>query len=86
MTVKWSNSTIFGIVLNRFWKLAICHRIHSKPEALHDHVVTNLLEVVTQLDDWGGIEHTSFVQDELTVFERVDIALDQQQVRATLYW
>ena len=47
--------------------------------------VTDLLEVVTQLDDWGGIEHTSFVQNELTMLERVDIALDQQQVGTTLH-
>ena len=25
VTVRWSSSTIFGIVLNRFWKLAIYH-------------------------------------------------------------
>ena len=55
-------------------------RLHNRAR------VPNLLEVVTQLDDWSGIKHPSFVQDELTVLERVDIALDEQQVRATLYW
>lgn len=47
--------------------------------------VSNLLEVVTQFDHWGGVEHTSFIQDELSVLERVDIALDEQQVRTTLH-
>lgn len=44
----------------------------------------NLLEVVTQLNDRGGIEHAGFIQDEPTMLERVDIALDKQQIRTTL--
>ena len=47
---------------------------------------SNLLEVVTQFDHWGRVEHAGFIQDKLAVLERVDIALDQQQVRAALDW
>ena len=60
-------------------------RLPSARSFARSRQVTNLLEVVTQLDDWGGIKHTGFIQDELTMLERVDIALDQQQVRATLH-
>ena len=45
----------------------------------------DLLEVVTELNNGRGIEHTLRVDDELTVLERVDVALDEKQVRAALH-
>jgi hypothetical protein len=42
-------------------------------------------EVVTQLDDRGGVKHASFIQDKLTMLKQVDVALDEQKVRATLH-
>lgn len=43
-----------------------------------------LLEVVTQLDNRCGLEHSVFVDDQPTMTERVDVTLDQKQVRAAL--
>jgi hypothetical protein len=36
----------------------------------------NLFKVVTQLDDRRSVEHSGLVEDELSVFEGVDVALD----------
>jgi len=36
----------------------------------------NLLEMITQFDDWGRLEHPLLVDDELTMRERVDVTLD----------
>ena len=44
----------------------------------------DLLEVVTELDDRSGLEHALRVDDELTVLQRVDVALDKQKIGATL--
>jgi len=46
----------------------------------------NLLEVITQLDNGRSLEHPSLVDDELAVRERVDITLDQEEIRAALDW
>jgi len=79
----------FHNLWNRFESLLEVGNLPSCPHSASSPArscrATNLLEVVAQLDHWGGIKHTGFVQDELTVLERIDIALDQQQVRATLY-
>ena len=45
----------------------------------------DLLEVVAELDHRRGLEHTLWVDDELAVLERVDVTLDEQQVRAALH-
>lgn len=43
-----------------------------------------LLEVVTKLDNWDGLEHPGLIQDELAIAQGVDIALDEEEVRARL--
>jgi hypothetical protein len=40
----------------------------------------DLFEVVTKLDHGGCLEHPAFVQDELTVLQRVNVTLDEEQV------
>ena len=45
----------------------------------------DLLEVVTELNNGRGLEHALRVDDELTVLERVDVTLDEKQVRAALH-
>ena len=37
----------------------------------------DLLEVVTELDNWRRAKHPVLVEDELTVLERVDVGLDE---------
>ena len=44
----------------------------------------DLLKVVTELDHRCRLEHSAFVQDELTVLQRVDVTLDKEQVGARL--
>jgi hypothetical protein len=44
----------------------------------------NLLEVVAKLDNWSCLEHPLLVDDKLTVFKRVDVALDEEKVGARL--
>ena len=41
--------------------------------------------MVTQLDDRGRLEHALLVDDELTMLERVDVALDEQKIGAALH-
>lgn len=40
--------------------------------------------MIAELDDGRALEHPLLVDDELTVLEGVDIALDEQQVGAAL--
>ena len=42
----------------------------------------NLLEMVAQLDDRRRLEHPLRVDDELTMLKGVDVALDEQEIRA----
>ena len=44
----------------------------------------NLLEVVAELDDRRRLEHALGVDDELPMLKRVDVTLDEEQVRAAL--
>ena len=44
----------------------------------------DLLEVVTELDDGRCLEHALRTDRELAMLERVDVRLDEQQVRAAL--
>lgn len=46
--------------------------------------MTYLLEVVAQLDDGGCLKHPVLIDDKLTMAERVDITLNQEEVRAAL--
>ena len=46
----------------------------------------DLLEVVAELDDGRRLEHALRVDDELAMLERVDVALDEQQITACLDW
>ena len=41
---------------------------------------TDLLEVVAKLDHRRVLEHPFRIDHQLSVFQRIDIALDQQQV------
>ena len=45
----------------------------------------DLLEVVTELDDRRRLEHTLLIEEELTVLERVDVALDEEKIGAALH-
>jgi hypothetical protein len=44
----------------------------------------NFLEMITQFDDRGSLEHPLLIDDELTMRERVDVTLDQEKIRARL--
>ena len=44
----------------------------------------NLLEVVAELDDRRGLKHALRVDRELAVLKRVNVTLDEEQVRAAL--
>ena len=88
VTVKWSSSKILGIFLNLFWNCwiylstSLVPGLHSKKKK---GAYADLLEVVTQFDDGGRLEHALLVDDELAMLERIDIALDEQQIGAALY-
>ena len=76
--------SVFGLSRNR--KLPARQKIKAAPRrtdchGLHD---THLLEVIAQLDHRGRLEHPVLIDDELTMLERVDIALNQQQVGTAL--
>ena len=45
----------------------------------------DLLEVIPKLDHRGGSEHPVLVDDQLPVLERINVALDEEQVRARLH-
>lgn len=47
--------------------------------------VTDLFEMITKLDDGCGLKHPILIDDKLTVGQRVDVALDQEEIRATLH-
>jgi len=40
--------------------------------------------MISQLNDGRGLKHPLRIDDQLAVLERIDIALDQQQVWAAL--
>ena len=44
----------------------------------------DLLEMITKLNHGGCLEHPAFVQDELTVLQRVNVTLNEEQVGAGL--
>ena len=46
--------------------------------------LSDLLEVITKLDNRCGLEHPLLVDDKLTVLQRVDVTLDEEQVGTTL--
>ena len=46
--------------------------------------LSDLLEVITKLDNRCGLEHPLLVDDKLTVLQRVDVTLDEKQVGTTL--
>lgn len=41
--------------------------------------------MVTQLDDRSRLEHPGLIEDQLTMLKRINVALDEQQVRTTLH-
>jgi hypothetical protein len=41
--------------------------------------------MITKLDDGCGLKHPILIDDKLTVGQRVDVALDQEEIRATLH-
>lgn len=42
--------------------------------------------MIPELDDRSRLEHPCLIEEELTVLERVDVALDQEKIGAALYW
>ena len=46
---------------------------------------THLLEVVTEFDHRCVLEHPTRVDHQLPMFQRIDVALDQKQVRARFH-
>lgn len=46
--------------------------------------LSDLFEMVTKFDDRRRSEHPVFTDDEFTVFERVDVGFDEQEVGAAL--
>lgn len=42
--------------------------------------------MIPKLDDGSALEHPRGVEQELAMFKRVDVTLDQQQIRAALDW
>ena len=46
--------------------------------------LSDFLEVITKLDNRCGLEHPLLVDDKLTVLQRVNVALDEEQVGTTL--
>ena len=88
VTVRWSNSRIFGIFLNRFWNCWICARKGEK--RIRDcrivrGQVTHLLKMVTKLDHGRVLKHPARIDHQLAVLQRIDVTLDQQQIGARFH-
>jgi hypothetical protein len=47
-------------------------------------MVPDLLKVIAKLDDRRGLEHPVRVDDQLAVLKRVNVTLDEEQIRARL--
>lgn len=43
--------------------------------------VANLLECITEFDDWGLVEHALGVHDEFSMLEGVQVGGDEEEVR-----
>jgi len=41
--------------------------------------------MITQFDNWRRLEHPLLVDDQLTMLQRINVALDQQQITAALH-
>lgn len=39
---------------------------------------TNLLEMISQLDNRGGFEHSLLIDNQLSMLQRVDVALNEE--------
>ena len=46
---------------------------------------TRLFEVIAEFDDRDGVEDPRWVEDEMSVLERVNIALDEQEIGTALH-
>lgn len=46
--------------------------------------LSDLLEMITELDNRSGVEHSLLVKNELTMLKRVDIRFDQKEIRTRL--
>lgn len=46
--------------------------------------LSNLLEMITELDNGCRLKHPLLVDDELTMLDAVDVGLDEEKVRAAL--
>lgn len=46
--------------------------------------IIHLLEVIAKFDHRSGLEHSLFIDHQLTVRQRVDVTLDEKEVRTTL--
>lgn len=45
----------------------------------------HLFEVIAEFDDRDGVEDPRWVEDEVSVLERVNVALDEQEIGTTLH-
>ena len=81
-TVRWSNSAMCGIFLNLFWNWAICGNVNGSSL---EKCKTHLFKVITEFDDRYGVEDPCWVENEMSMLERVNVTLDEQEVGTTLH-
>ena len=72
--VKFNN---LGDLLETFLELLDLGRRYHKAYSILLSQSAYLLKVIAKLDDGRRAEQTLFVDDELSVFERINIALDE---------
>jgi len=82
---------IFGIFLKRFWNCWICTGLVSFRFAITESAKAEkketvyLLKVISQFDDRCRLEHPALVDDELPMLKRIDVALDEEKIRAAFH-
>lgn len=81
-TVRWSNSAMCGIFLNLFWNWAICENIKT---SCREECKAHLFEVIAEFDDGDGVKDPCWVEYEMSVLERVNIALNEQEIGTTFH-
>jgi hypothetical protein len=69
-----------GDLLEALLELLDLPKQHEQNDTQIMSVTTNLLEMITQLDNRRSLKHSVFVDDKLPVLERVDVALDQEKI------
>jgi hypothetical protein len=69
-----------GDLLEALLELLDLPKQHEQNDTQTMSVTTNLLEMITQLDNRRSLKHSVLVDDKLPVLERVDVALDQEKI------